>query len=76
MATTISFGPTQPPIDGLGDGGPREDVMTVTEEPGEVAHQLATANGSWPRLTQQLGRGTRSVYVNPASVRFVVEQPT
>ncbi len=76
MATIINFGPTQPPTDTM-DLGPHEDQMTVMEDTGEVAHTLATANGSWPQLTQDMsGRGTRPVFVNPASVRFVIEKPS
>jgi hypothetical protein len=77
MPTVINFGPPIPPME---DRSPapkvysrREDQLVVEESLEDVAQKLSTA-GSWPQFTITVRDETRAVYVNPANVRYVVEE--
>jgi hypothetical protein len=83
MATTwISFGPDLEPLESESRRGAqtppvRRDGISVTGRAEEVANKLIEASGTsaaWCRFEQQVENGgARPVYVNGATVRFVIE---
>ena len=78
MPTVINFGAPIPPME---DRSPaptvyprREDQLVVDEPVEEVVNKLSTEE-SWPQFTITFRDGARPVYVNPATVRYVFEEP-
>jgi hypothetical protein len=78
MATVISFGPPIPPMEDRSPAPtvyPRsEDELVVQEPLDDVAHRLSTGTSLWPQFTIRSHDETWPVYVNPANVRYVVEE--
>ena len=85
MATSwISFGPDLEPMESevrgaAGRASPRRDGLSVIGSGEEVVSQLAEAAGvgnGWCALVERLQDGDeRTVYVNAAAVRLVVDEP-
>jgi hypothetical protein len=78
MPTVINFGAPIPPMEDRSPAPtvyPRSEDQIVVEEPLEEVVDKLSTEASWPQFTIRLGDGTRPVYVNPANVRYVVEEP-
>jgi hypothetical protein len=79
----ISFGPDLEPMASESRGaaqmpGPRRDGLSVTGTSAEVVFKLAQAalaNGGWCELEQVVAADRRrTVYVNVAAIRLVVDE--
>ena len=76
----LYFGPDFEPLESESRrasrfAGARRDAIAVDRASDEVAAKLIAADGGWCELLQLVGDDEqRRIYVNAATVRFVVEE--
>jgi hypothetical protein len=78
VPTVINFGAPIPPMEDRSPAPtvyPRREDQLVVEEPLEDVVQKLSTEAGWPKFTVRVGGETLPVYVNPANVRYVIQEP-